>query len=114
MAIKAIKSFNAGFIVKSFSFLIVDITNIVFIHKTKNIFIIFFILYICIMETKKRGRKPKPAHLKVQMVSAYLTREQKELIVKEFGSVTDAIKSEILSQLYAKYATKKSEFGQWI
>lgn len=54
------------------------------------------------METKKRGRKPKPAHLKVQMVSAYLTREQKELIIKEFGSVTDAIKSEILSPIYEK------------
>lgn len=58
------------------------------------------------METKKRGRKPKPAHLKVQMVSAYLTREQKDLIIKEFGSVTDAIKSEILSPIYIKLGQK--------
>ena len=52
------------------------------------------------METKKRGRKPKPAHLKVQMVSVYLTKEQKELIVKEFGGVTEAIKIQILSPIY--------------
>lgn len=51
------------------------------------------------METKKTGRKPKPAHLKVQMVAAYLTLEQKELIIKEFGSLTNAVKQHILSKL---------------
>ena len=54
------------------------------------------------METKKRGRKPKPAHLKVQMVSVYLTKEQKELIISKFGGVTEAIKSQILSTIYEK------------
>ena len=54
------------------------------------------------METTKRGRKPKPAHLKVQMVSVYLTKEQKELIIKEFGGVTEAIKIQILSPIYQK------------
>ena len=58
------------------------------------------------METKKRGRKPKPAHLKVQMVSVYLTKEQKELIINEFGGVTEAIKKVILSQILPKNATK--------
>lgn len=60
------------------------------------------------METKKRGRKPKPAHLKVQMVSVYLTKEQKELIVNEFGGVTEAIKSEILSPIYQKMGRFKA------
>lgn len=54
------------------------------------------------METKKRGRKPKPAHLKVQMMAAYLTKEDKELIIKEFGCLTKAVKSEILSPIYHK------------
>lgn len=65
------------------------------------------------METKKRGRKPKPDHLRVKMVSVYLTEQQKELIIKEFGGVTEAIKKVILSQLYTKYATKK-EAEPWI
>lgn len=54
------------------------------------------------METKRTGRKPKPAHLKVHMVAAYLTLEEKELITKEFGSLTKAIKSQILSNIYEK------------
>lgn len=60
------------------------------------------------METKKRGRKPKPAHLKVQMMAAYLTKEDKELIIKEFGCLTKAVKSEILSPIYHKIGTKKA------
>lgn len=62
------------------------------------------------METKKRGRKPKPDHLRVKMVSVYLTEEQKDLIIKEFGGVTEAIKKVILSQLYAKIETKKRQY----
>ena len=62
------------------------------------------------METKKRGRKPKPDHLRVKMVSVYLTKEQKDLIIKEFGGVTEAIKNVILSQLYAKIETKKRQY----
>ena len=62
------------------------------------------------METKKRGRKPKPDHLRVKMVSVYLTEEQKDLIIKEFGGVTEAIKKVILSQLYTKIETKKRQY----
>ena len=51
------------------------------------------------MENKRTGRKLKPAHLKVHMVAAYLTLEQKELIVNEFGSLTNAVKQHILSKL---------------
>ena len=50
------------------------------------------------MEKNKRGRKPKPAHLKVHMVAAYLTKEQIELINKEFGNLTNAVKYHILSK----------------
>jgi len=60
------------------------------------------------METKKRGRKPKPAHLKVQMMAAYLTKEDKELIIKEFGCLTKAVKSEILSPIYHKRRQKEA------
>ena len=70
----------------------------IFIHITKNIFNLFLLPYICGMEKQKRGRKPKPAHLKVQMVAAYLTKEQKELINKEFGNLTNAVKYHILSK----------------
>ena len=58
------------------------------------------------MENKRTGRKPKPAHLKVHMVAAYLTLEQKELIVKEYGNLTKAIKSEILQPIYIKLGQK--------
>ena len=58
------------------------------------------------MENKRTGRKPKPAHLKVHMVAAYLTLEQKELIVKEYGSLTKAIKSEILQPIYIRLGRK--------
>jgi len=51
------------------------------------------------MKTKRTGRKPKPAHLKVHMVAAYLTLEEKELIIKELGSLTNAVKQHILSKL---------------
>ena len=51
------------------------------------------------MENKRTGRKPKPAHLKVHMVAAYLTLEQKEMIINEFGSLTNAVKQHILSKL---------------
>jgi hypothetical protein len=81
----------------------------IFIHINKNIFNLFLFAYICGMQKQKRGRKPKPAHLKVQMVSAYLTREQKELINKEFGNLTNAVKYHILS----KFNGYRDSFGNW-
>lgn len=53
-------------------------------------------------EKKRTGRKRKPAHLKVQIVAAYLTLEQKELIINEFGSLTNAVKQHILGKLKPK------------
>jgi hypothetical protein len=35
----------------------------------------------------------------VHMVAAYLTLEQKEMIINEFGSLTNAVKQHILSKL---------------
>jgi hypothetical protein len=61
------------------------------------------------MEKQKRGRKPKPAHLKVQMVSVYITKEQNDLINKEFGSLTNAVKIHILS----KFDGYRDSFGNW-
>lgn len=81
----------------------------IFIHITKNIFNLFLLAYICGMEKQKRGRKPKPAHLKVQMVAAYLTKEQKELINKEFGNLTNAVKYHILS----KFNGYSNSPGHW-
>jgi hypothetical protein len=92
--------------VKSFGY---ECKIIHFYTITKNIFNLFLFGYICVMEKQKRGRKPKPAHLKVQMVSAYLTREQKELIYKEFGNLTNAVKYHILS----KFNGYRDSSGNW-
>ena len=80
-----------------------------FYTLTKNIFNLFLFAYICGMEKQKRGRKPKPAHLKVQMVTAYITKEQKDLINKEFGNLTNAVKIHILS----KFNGHRDSFGHW-
>ena len=47
----------------------------------------------------KRGRKPIPVEQKKQLVSVYLTAEEKELIDKAYGNVTEAIRKIILPQL---------------
>lgn len=50
---------------------------------------------------EKRGRKPLPPELKKQVVQAFLTTEQKSLIVNKYGSLTQAIVHEILPKLQA-------------
>lgn len=47
----------------------------------------------------KRGRKPIPVEQKKQLVSVYLTAEEKELIDKAYGNVTEAVRKIILPQL---------------
>lgn len=54
------------------------------------------------METKKRGRKPLKEGDKVMLVSVYLKKEDKEAIVAKYGSVTNAIKEEVLPRLPKK------------
>lgn len=50
-------------------------------------------------ETKKRGRKKIGEEEKVILVSVYLKRADKKLIVEKYGSVTNAVKEEILPKL---------------
>lgn len=63
------------------------------------------------MEKLKPGRKPLPVHLKKNLVAAYLTKEEKELIIKEFGSLTHAIRMEILSKFMQN--GHSNSFGNW-
>lgn len=51
------------------------------------------------MEAKKRGRKPLKEGDKVMLVSVYLKKEDKDAIVAKYGSVTNAIKEEVLPRL---------------
>jgi predicted RNA-binding protein YlqC (UPF0109 family) len=51
------------------------------------------------METKKKGRKPLKEGDKVTLVSVYLKKEDKEAVVAKYGSVTNAIKEEVLPRL---------------
>lgn len=51
------------------------------------------------MEPKKRGRKPLKEEDRVIVVSVYLKKEEKDAIIEKYGSVTTAIKEEILPRL---------------
>ena len=54
------------------------------------------------METikPKRGRKKLPENQRKRLMSAYLTDEQKNLILAKYGSLSDAVRTEILPKLY--------------
>ena len=60
------------------------------------------------MEKLKPGRKPLPAHLKRNLVAAFLTKEEKELIINQFGSLSNAVRSQILSPIYQKMGQKEA------
>lgn len=51
------------------------------------------------MELKKRGRKKIEDKLKVKPVAAYIKTEEVEAIEQKYGSVTKAVRKEILSKL---------------
>lgn len=51
------------------------------------------------MEKNKRGRKPLSENDKVMLVSVYIKKEDKIKIVEKYGSVTTAIKEEIIPKL---------------
>lgn len=53
------------------------------------------------METikPKRGRTKLPENQRKRLVSAYLTDQEKNLILVKYGSLTNAVKDEILPQL---------------
>lgn len=48
----------------------------------------------------KRGRTKLPENQKKRLVSAYLTDQEKNLILIKYGSLTNAVKGEILPKLY--------------
>ncbi len=50
---------------------------------------------------EKRGRKRLPIELKKEPMTAFLTKQQKALIVSKYGSLTEAILHEILQKLQA-------------
>jgi hypothetical protein len=54
------------------------------------------------METikPKRGRTKVPDNQRKKLMSAYLTDEEKNLILFKFGSLTNAVRTEILPKLY--------------
>lgn len=53
------------------------------------------------MEKLKPGRKPLPEDKKKVLVSAYVTKEQKELIIKYFGNLSNAVAEEVLPKIKA-------------
>lgn len=59
-----------------------------------------------IKERKRPGRKPMPIDKKRNMVAVYLTNEEKELILSEFESVTDALRKFIIPNIKFKKAEK--------
>ena len=64
--------------------------------------IFFNFLYLCFMEQikPKRGRTKVPENQRKRLVSAYLTDQEKNLILAKFGSLTNAVRGVILPQLY--------------
>jgi hypothetical protein len=53
------------------------------------------------MEKLKPGRKPLPPEQKRALVAAFLTKAEKELIINKYGSLSHAVKHEILSKIHA-------------
>jgi hypothetical protein len=51
------------------------------------------------MEKKKCGRKPMAENEKVMLISVYLKKEDKLKIVEKYGSVTNALKEEVLPRI---------------
>jgi hypothetical protein len=54
------------------------------------------------METikPKRGRTKLPDNQRKRLVSAYLTDDEKNVILAKFGSLTNAVRGELLPKLY--------------
>ena len=62
------------------------------------------------MEKLKPGRKPLPDDKKKVLVSAYVTKEQKALIIKHFGNLSNAVVKEVLPKIELfEYAEKQEE-----
>lgn len=64
------------------------------------------------MEKLKPGRKPLPEDQKKVLVSAYMTKEHKSLIVNKYGSLSNAVVQEILSKIHANGHSNSLRVGQ--
>ena len=75
-------------------------TNIQNISTKPKIFLVFS--YFCGMEQikPKRGRTKLPENQRKKLVSAYLTEAEKNLILAKYGSLSNAVRHEILPKLY--------------
>ena len=61
------------------------------------------------MEKLKPGRKPLPEDKKKVLVSAYVTKEQKALIIKHFGNLSNAVVKEVLPKIELFEYTEKQD-----
>ena len=50
----------------------------------------------------KRGRTKVPENQRKRLVSAYLTDDEKNVILAKFGSLTNAVRGELLPKLYVE------------
>jgi hypothetical protein len=64
------------------------------------------------MEKLKPGRKPLPEDQKKVLVSAYVTKEQKSLIINHYGNLSNAVVQEILHKLQANGHSNSIRNGQ--
>lgn len=56
------------------------------------------------MEKLKPGRKPLPLEQKRALVAAFLTKAEKELIINKYGSLSHAVRVEILEKTQNGYS----------
>jgi hypothetical protein len=77
-----------------------EIKDKVKLYTKSKIFLVFF--YICAMEMikPKRGRTKVPENQRKRLVSAYLTDDEKNVILAKYGSLTNAVRGELLPKLY--------------
>ena len=64
------------------------------------------------MEKLKAGRKPLPHDQKRLLVGAFLTKNEKQLIINQYGSLSHAIRHEILPKLHANGHSNSIGNGQ--
>lgn len=50
-------------------------------------------------EQKRRGRKKLEPGKKVVLVSVYIKQSEKEAIIEKYGSVTNALREEVLQKI---------------
>lgn len=71
--------------------------------------------YICGMEKVKQkvGRSKVPENQRKKLVSAYLTDDEKKLILDEFGSLSHAVRVALLPRLVKKTTPDGHHLSYW-